>query len=261
MSAVSAGKTRPGKAQRNRLLTIYGRKPVFEALQDDSLSIFRLHLATSNKSAEILDKTVALARQRNIEICYHSRIELSRISKTAKQDQGVALDIVHEGFMDMPAFIEKKAGSPFRLLALDNITNPQNIGMIIRSTAASKTIDGVIIPEAGCAKLDPLVIKASAGTLFKCTIIRCRQLADVINPEMTAGCDICILDGNGKQSVFDYAPAGNAIFVLGNESNGVSAGIRKTASKKLYIPMNNGVESLNVAAAATLVSFYLSIKS
>jgi len=84
------------KAFFDKVLTIYGRNAVLEALEDRSLTIYKLHLSSSNRASKQLDKMEKLAKKRDIEIAYHNKQTLSRISKNSKQDQGVALDIVME---------------------------------------------------------------------------------------------------------------------------------------------------------------------
>jgi len=241
------------KPNLGKLLTLYGRKPVLEALQDDSLQLFRLHLADSNRQEGILLDIRKLAKQRGLEIQTHGKRELSRISKNSQQDQGVALDIVMPGFQQADEFLLHPP-EKFRLIAVEGITNPQNLGMIIRSICASK-ISALLLPEKGCAKLDALVIKASAGTLLRCPIIRCENLPDTLESFSKSRTAICILDSHSKQSIFDYRNNGSVIFVLGNETDGVSATVKKLATTTLAIPLHNGVESLNVAVAAALVAF------
>ncbi len=237
------------------LLTIYGRKPVLEALQNPQLDIYKLHLADSNKRSGIIADIIASAEQRNIAIAYHERKALSRISRNGKQDQGVAADIALTNYQTTEQFLAKRDRSqPFRLIALDSVTNPQNLGMIIRSVAAGY-IDGLIVPQQGCAPLSPLVIKASAGTLFKAPIIYSKTLPAALDSLAGDDTEVCILSSHAKQSLFDYRPAGNCIFILGNETEGVSPAIIKQANQQLAIPMNNGVESLNVAITAALIAF------
>jgi 23S rRNA (guanosine2251-2'-O)-methyltransferase len=86
------------KAFFDQLITVYGRKPVLEILQDHSLKIFRVHLADSNRSGGIIDEIKQLATARNMEVCFHSRAQLSRISRNSKQDQGAACDIHCPGY-------------------------------------------------------------------------------------------------------------------------------------------------------------------
>ena len=76
-----------------QLLTIYGRKPVIEALQQTDIPCFRLHLADSNKPSPIIKELEQLAKKRDVEVHYHDRQALSRISKNGKQDQGVCLQL------------------------------------------------------------------------------------------------------------------------------------------------------------------------
>ncbi|MFA5630851.1 MAG: RNA methyltransferase [Porticoccaceae bacterium] len=237
------------------LLTVYGRKPVLEVLEDASIPVYRLHLADSNQSGGTLREIENLAARRGIDIRYHSREELSRISKNRRQDQGVAVDLQCPGYQDYRDFLgDRRENESFRLIALDNITNPQNLGMVIRSVSASP-MDGIVLPAKGCAPLSPLVIKASAGTLFKCRILRCERLADVLRDFAAAEADICMLSGAASTTIASYRPAGRAVYVLGNETDGVSAEVEKLATRKLRIPMSNGVESLNVAVTAALIAF------
>lgn len=237
----------------NRMLTVFGRKPVLEALQNNKLRPFRLHLAESNKNAPILDEMLALAQRRQIEVLYHDKQALSRISKNARQDQGVALDIECEGFTEAADFLAQNL-EKFELLALDNITNPQNLGMIIRSVCASP-MTGLLLPEKGCAKLDALVIKASAGTLFKARILRCTSLAETLRTFAAQDCAVYGLAAGAQDSLATLRAAPRSIFVMGNETVGLSPEVQQACSHQLRIPMSNGVESLNVSVAASLLAF------
>ena len=236
------------------LLTVYGRKPVLEALQDPAVGIYRLHLADSNKSADILDDIIAIAQEKGAEIIYHSRAALSRISKNAKQDQGVAADLELRGYKTYEAFIKDSPPTPFTLLALDGVNNPQNLGMIIRSACAGN-INGILLPQKGSAQIDPLVIKASAGTLFRAPILRCNSLASALKDFQQRGVDICCLSSHASETLKDFHPKGACIYVLGNETEGVSQEVEKLCNQRVRIPMNNGVESLNVAVTAALIAF------
>lgn len=240
------------KAFFDSIMTIYGRNAVAEALEDESLMIHKLHLSDSNKKAPIIAKLQELATQRSIMIEYHDKKALSRISKNAKQDQGVALDIVLEQCYDVSTFIQSH--SRYRLLALDGITNPQNLGMIIRSATAGN-IDAIILPSKGSAQISPLVIKASVGTLFRMPIIKCDKLYKTLQNFQSSDAQIYTLSSHATQSYRDISYAKKTIFVLGNESEGVSEEIVKLSDTSISIPMNRGVESLNVAVTASLLAF------
>lgn len=236
------------------LMTVYGRKTVLEALQDPKVDIFRLHLAKTNKSADILDDIIKLANAKGAEILYHDRQSLSRISKNASQDQGVAADLKLSQYQTFENFLAQQKSTPYRLLALDGITNPQNLGMIIRSACAGN-IDGILLPLKGNAQIDPLVIKASAGTLFKAPILRCQTLVSALKAFGEAGASICALSSHATQELKNFSSQESCIYVLGNETHGVSQEVEDLCNARIKIPMNNGVESLNVAVTAALIAF------
>lgn len=237
----------------SKLLTIYGRKPVLEALQDPKVRAYKLHLAETNKPAALLNEIIALAEKKSAQIEYHSRAALSRISKNSKQDQGIALDIECQGFHWLEDLIDSPPQSA-QLIALDNITNPQNLGMIVRSVCASP-ITGLILPTKGCARLDSLVIKASAGTLFKANIYLCEHLDSALSELKDLSFDIFALEASGKEKLGEFTSPNRAVFVMGNETHGLSSSVKSQCNRGLQIPMCNGVESLNVSIAASLIAF------
>ncbi len=184
----------------NQLLTVYGRKPVLEALQDKNTKVYRLHLADSNKPGGIVQEIIQLAEQKNAEIIYHDRQSLSRISRSSKQDQGVAVDLICAGYEDYRDFLAGNPKGNYDIIALDRITNPQNLGMIIRSVCAGGS-RALLLPTKGSAKLDALVIKASSGTLFKANILRCDNLASALKDFKERGADIYGLSSHAPHSI------------------------------------------------------------
>jgi 23S rRNA (guanosine2251-2'-O)-methyltransferase len=232
------------------LITLYGRNVAVEVLRDNSVQIHKLHLSKSNRSDETIEEIMVLAEMRGVEIKYHTKESLSRISKNSAQDQGVALDVVSQNYRSASSIATDLPGS-FRLLALDGINNPQNLGMIVRSAAASR-IDGIVLPRRNSTKLSPLVMKASAGTLFKIPIYYCEDLSEILGLRDTA---IITLSSHARDDIHSLKVPSRAIFVLGNESEGVSDVVMRASTHSVSIPMHRGVESLNVAVTAGIVSF------
>jgi 23S rRNA (guanosine2251-2'-O)-methyltransferase len=243
----------------SKLLTIYGRKAVLEALES-SLEIYRLHLSTSNKSAPIIKQIKQLAQRRHVEIVYHNKQELSRISKNSKQDQGIAADVLCPEHTLYSDWITTHSTQAITLLALDGIHNPQNVGMIIRSATAAG-IDGLLMSKKGNAALGPLVIKASSGSVFKAPIIHCDNLSDTLRSLQRTHCDIVTLDSHASQCITRFTPPQRCCYVLGNETHGVSSTINTFSQQQLSIPMSNGIESLNVAVTAGLIAYQHHFKS
>ncbi len=238
------------------LFTLFGRQPVLEALQNPAIQPYKLHLADSNRAGGSLDEILQLADKKQVPKAFHTRLALSRISRNGKQDQGVALDIRMPNLQKADALLSLTKSKPHaRFLALDQITNPQNVGMILRSAAAGG-VDGVIIPKRGCARLDSLVIKASAGTFFRAPIFICETLPQTLQQLAQHSANICLMAANGKTTLFDYAITKPTVFVLGNETDGVSKEIQLLSHTAISIPMANGIESLNVAMTATLIAYH-----
>lgn len=241
----------------SKTLTIYGRKPVLEALNDDTLSPQRLHLADSNKPGGIVSQIEAAAKKREIAVSYQDRLSLSRISKNGKQDQGVALDLFCPNYNTLDAFLSQRSQSPhtrFKGLLLDGITNPQNVGMIIRSSCAAD-IDAIFYPKKSVASLGPLVIKASVGTAFRAPIILCDDALSCVNALQAQDFQIAVMDSHATASIFEKTEAAKTVYILGGETDGASNAIKNAANLSLRVPMKNGVESLNVAVTAALIGF------
>ena len=207
-----------------RGLTLYGRKPALEALQDPALTIHCLHLAESNRPTGIIAQIIAEAERRGVAIRHHDRQALSRISKNGRQDQGVALDVVCPNFMTLGAFMDLPE-KPRTVLALDGVTNPQNVGMIIRSAVAAG-VDGLLYPKRGIAPLGPLVIKASAGNVFRAPIIRCDATASAVTA-LKARAIKWRRSRPRETSLFEFKAADSVVCVLGGESDGIGRRSRR----------------------------------
>jgi len=241
------------KAFFERMITLYGRNVVEEVLDDDAVEVHTLHLAESNKTEGVIERILAKAAARGVPVKYHPKAALSRISKNAKQDQGAAVDIIAPTYRSAATLTEDRAVQG-RLLALDGIHNPQNLGMIIRSAAAGH-IDGILLPKQGSAKLSPLVMKASAGTLFKIPIYYGDALSGILTELKKKGWSVYGLSSHAPETIHTLRVPERAVFVLGNESEGVSEAVAQLCDRHIAIPMRRGVESLNVAVTAALLAF------
>jgi 23S rRNA (guanosine2251-2'-O)-methyltransferase len=159
---------------------------------------------------------------------------------------------------EVDAFTEGLTGAgaarPARVIALDGVTNPQNIGMIVRSAAAAG-MDAILWPGAGSPWVSGLIIKASAATVYRFPIVRCHTLAEGLYELKAAGFTLFGLASGVGGNLFDLDAPHRAAFVVGSETEGLSPEIDGLMDERLSIPMAPGVESLNVAAAATLVCF------
>lgn len=239
------------KHPRDRYLTVYGRKPVLEVLLQADLQVDKVLLAQRAK-APIIDQIEAACAERGIPLHRVSPVEVSRLSKHPKQDQGVVADVCTPYMEDALEALSQPPPQRCRLLALDGITTPANVGLIIR-TATALGIDGILLPRKGSAKLDAFVVKASAGVVFRSAIWKCERLTPALKKARDTGFAIYALSGEQGSALYETAFAERAVFVLGNETHGVTPQTEALVTQHLTIPMSHGVESLNVACAAAVV--------
>ncbi|MDQ3788924.1 MAG: RNA methyltransferase [Actinomycetota bacterium] len=241
-----------GQSPKDRFVTVFGRKPVLEALADRRLDVDKVILADNARGAaakEIID--AAGARSVRVERASAHRVKV--LAGNGKQDQGVLADVVAPR---MRRLADGLAARPATVLVLDGITTPANVGMILR-TATAAGIDGIVVPRRGVASIDPLVVKASAGVAFHAPVLRCYTAEEACVALRAAGYPLFALDGAARQSLFDATLPKRAAYVLGGETAGVSPEVRKHVTGLVSIPMAGGVESLNVASAAAVLCFEL----
>jgi 23S rRNA (guanosine2251-2'-O)-methyltransferase len=237
---------------RDRYLTVFGRKPVLEALGADDLKLGRLFLAKSAHGG-VVDDILTSADRRGLEVVRCSPKEVSRMSRNGRQDQGVALDVVAERMMSLDDWL-LTCPDTARLLLLDGVTTPANVGMILR-TAVAADWDGIILPRRGSPKVDPMVIKASAGTAFRAPILRAPDASYAADALRKAGVRLIGLRMESAIDLYSYELPKRSAWVLGNEASGVSESVSQRISDWVRIPMPGSAESLNVAVAASVVAF------
>jgi 23S rRNA (guanosine2251-2'-O)-methyltransferase len=246
---------------RDAFITIFGRQPVSEALATAGIDVRKVFIANGAAGA-VIDRIEQHARRRGAEVERVSEGHLHRLSRNAKQDQGVAADVRNPHMSALDDALSRWRGGGY-LLALDGVTNPVNVGMILRS-AAGLGCAGVVLPRIGCPELTPMVIKASAGAAYRAPVWRCERLAPALDALRGHGARVFALDAGHTHpatplpTLLAALPDGaRAVFILGNESEGVSEAALQRVDGRVSIPMRGGVESLNVACAAAIVCYAL----
>jgi 23S rRNA (guanosine2251-2'-O)-methyltransferase len=239
---------------KDRFVTVYGRKPVLEALADAGLTVDKVILADTARgpaAAEIL----RAAGDRGVAVQRASAHRVKVLAGNGKQDQGVLADVVAPRMRPLAAALSSSR-APRSVLLLDGITTPANVGMIIR-TATAAGLGGIVLPRRGVAGLDPLVVKASAGVAFHAPLLRCMTAGEAAADLRAAGYRLFGLEGRAPRSVFTASFPERSAFVLGGETSGVGDEVRGMVHEWVSIPMDGGVESLNVASAAAVLCFEL----
>lgn len=235
-------------------MTVYGRKPVLEALGDRKLSVDKVVLADTARglaAREILDA----ARERGVPVQRATAQRVKVLAGNGKQDQGVLADVVAPRMRPLSAALADRR-QPRSVLLLDGITTPANVGMILR-TATAAGVEGIVVPRKGVATIDPLVVKASAGVAFSAPVLRCYTAEEAAAALRETGYTLLAMDAGARNTVFAAEFPDKVAFVLGSETSGVTDGVRPHVNRWVSIPMSGGVESLNVASAAAVLCFEL----
>jgi 23S rRNA (guanosine2251-2'-O)-methyltransferase len=240
---------------RSRFITVYGRMPVREALADDRLSIDKVVIAHGSRGPAI-DELLTAAKARGVRVDWASAQRVTRISRNGRHDQGVVADVTAPGLAELDDWLDSRRAGGGRLIVLDGLTNPSNVGMIIRAVTAAG-MAGTVVPRFGNAEIGPLVVKASAGTAFRATILRASTVEAALDLLVEAGFAVYGLRAGAPVSLYDTAVEERAAFVFGNETDGVSPGAANRVAGWLSLPLAGGVESLNVATAAAVVAYEL----
>ncbi|HEU0086717.1 MAG TPA: RNA methyltransferase [Pseudonocardiaceae bacterium] len=251
----SSGPQHP-RSPRDIFITVYGRKPVLEALSDPGLTVDKVLIAEQARG-QSLQEILDTAARRSVPVQRVSAHRVKVLAGNGRHDQGVLADVVAPRMRPLDGALQRMS-SPAAVLVLDAITNPANVGMILR-TATAAGVDGVVLPRRGVPAIDPLVIKASAGVAFHAPVLRASTAEQACQLLRTAGFAVLGLASSmpGASSVFDdhgRAPP-RVAYVLGNETSGISAAVAGQLTGWVTIPMAGGVESLNVASAAAVVCF------
>jgi len=188
-----------------------------------------------------------------------SRDEMNRYTGAPRHDQGIAAKVRLLRVIEVEAFIDstkgKHAREPSRILALDGVTNSQNVGMVVRSVVGAG-LSGMLWPLVGQPWINGLVVRAAAGSIFECPIIRCDSLVAGLGQLQSAGFHCLALEAGAPRSLFSTTPSHREVFVLGSESSGLSEAVGNLIDERVAIPMAGSLESLNVAVAAGLVCFH-----
>jgi 23S rRNA (guanosine2251-2'-O)-methyltransferase len=246
-------------APRLRYLTVYGRMPVAEAVDDPAVPLARVFVADTARG-DVIDRIVSGARRRGVAVERVSETRVAHLARNGRHHQGVVADIAPPGLGALGSWLTGRRGRRHAtsLLLLDGVHNPSNVGMIIRS-ATGAGIDGIVVPLRGTAELGPLVLKASAGVALRATLLRADDAAGAVAELRDARFDVIGLDGGapGAEDLFRAELPERAVYVLGNETDGLSPAVAAQLDRNLAIPLEGGVESLNVACAATVVAFEL----
>lgn len=234
------------------MANIEGRNPVIEAIKNDR-EIDKIMIANGAKEGSI-KKIVAMAKEKNIVIQYVDRNKLDEIS-TSHSHQGVIANVSDYRYYELDELIksvEEKGEDPFFII-LDEITDPHNLGSIIR-TADAVGAHGVIIPKRRSVHITPTVAKASAGAVEYVPVCKVTNIVNTIKTLKEHGMWIAAADMDG-QTFYEQNLTGSIGLVIGSEGFGISRLVKKNCDFTVKMPMVGNVTSLNASVAGSILLY------
>ena len=237
---------------------VVGRNAVLEAM-DVAMPIRTAYVAEGAERDDRLRDIFKLAADRGTPLLEVTRAELDRLTGGALH-QGVALqlpafDYAHPD--DLLATALDSAGEPL-IVALDSVTDPRNLGAIVRSATAFGA-DGVLIPERRSAGMTAAAWKTSAGAAAHIPIARATNLNRSLRAYARAGLTLVGLDGRAALRISEVpAISGPVVLVVGSEGDGLSRLVREACDVLASIPISTNVESLNAGVAAGIALYEIS---
>ena len=253
-AAQPAGKT----AQRRRTdgdapETVVGRNPVVECLRA-GVPATALYVAVGVEPDERVGESVQLAGDAGIAILEVPRADLDRMTGGVLH-QGLALTVPPYEYAHPSDVLASAVAAvePALLVALDGVTDPRNLGAVVRSAAAFGA-HGVLLPQRRSAGITAVAWRTSAGTATRIPVARATNLTRALRDASAAGLTVVGLDTEGAVSIDELDVATEPlVIVVGGEGRGLSRLVRDTCDVAVSIPMAPAVESLNASVAAGVV--------
>jgi 23S rRNA (guanosine2251-2'-O)-methyltransferase len=254
-AAKRAAKNQQQRRQQKRTddtEVVLGRNPVLECLRA-GVPATALYVALGTDADERLTESVRRAADAGISILEVPRADLDRISANGL-NQGVALQVPPYQYAhpdDLLATATKDS-KPALLVALDNISDPRNLGAIVRSVAGFGG-HGVLIPQRRSASVTAVAWRTSAGAAARLPVARATNLNRTLKSWHDAGLGVIGLDADGDTTLDDLDGTDPMVLVVGSEGKGLSRLVRENCDTVVSIPMAGPTESLNASVAAGVV--------
>lgn len=223
---------------------IHGIRPVIEALRSPRREIREVLDSTGNR------ETLAEANRRGVPVKKVSRQKIEELAGDAVH-QGLVARVGPYPYSGLEEILSTE--NPL-VLILDGVTDPRNLGAVLRVADATGAC-GVVIPKDKAAGVTPVVVKASAGASEHVRVARETNLRRAIDRMKEAGLWVFAAEGDGETAHTDLDMAGPVALVLGSEGKGVRRLVREGCDGSVSIPMLGAVDSLNVSVAAAVLLY------
>jgi 23S rRNA (guanosine2251-2'-O)-methyltransferase len=233
---------------------VYGVNPVLEALKAHPREVVRVLVERTREGrrSQGAERVVETAAQAGVRVEDVPHGELSQRSRSGVH-QGVGAEVAEFRYAELEDVLEGLSAPAF-LLVLDGVTDPQNLGALVRSAHALGA-HAVVVPKDRAAGITPAAFKAAAGALEHCPVVRVTNLSRALEQMKERGIWTVALVADGDPELGGIDLTVPTALVLGSEGSGVRPLVRKTCDHVARIPMAGQVGSLNVAAAGAIALY------
>ena len=236
---------------------IVGKHAVTEALKNTNRTVLKVFLTEDSKrklNKDNQDQDLL----KKIKILYKTKKELDRLcSKEQISHQGLIAEVEHLKEANIKDYLKLKENKKnIIFIALEEVTDPRNIGSIIRN-AASFNIDGLIVKERSFPSESKLLYKSSSGCIEHVNIFEVSNISTTLKYLKTRNFWVCGFDKNGKKDFIQHDWEGHNVLLFGSEGYGLKYQTIKNSDFLLKICINKKVESLNISNSAAIVFHYI----
>ena len=229
---------------------VYGIHAVTEALEANTGN--KLYIQDDLRGKKV-EQIKALAQEKKVSISWTPKKSLNDMTEGGVH-QGFVLRVSAFAYAELSQILATTADldNPL-LLILDGLTDPHNLGAILRTADATK-VSGIIIPKHRSVGVTPVVVKTSTGAVEHVPIARVTNLSQTLDLLKEAGYWVFGTDMNGTP-VHKWNTSGKLALIIGNEGKGISSNIKKQVDEMITIPMDGHVQSLNASVAAAVLMY------
>ncbi|HYL59617.1 MAG TPA: 23S rRNA (guanosine(2251)-2'-O)-methyltransferase RlmB [Candidatus Acidoferrales bacterium] len=240
---------RSAPASANEREIVYGVEPIRELVAAAPASIRILYVKSGDERR--FAPEIDLVRTGGGRVEFADAAGLERLAGPAARHQGIAALMREYEYAALEAILDEK---PDPIVLVDGVTDPRNLGALMRS-AEGAGVRAIVIARDRTAALTPAAVKSSAGAWIHLRIARCGNVARTIEQLKTAGYWVVALAPGGATSLYDLDTTRRLAIVVGSEGHGVRDIVKKGADFVVDIPMRGKVGSLNVSVAAAVALF------
>lgn len=244
-----AGRYQPERHESTRTDLVFGVEPVRELIAAAPGSIRTLYVRTGD--GQRFEEEMDRVRIAGGQVAFADEAEISRNCGRDARHQGIAAVVREYAYAELEDMLEAR---PDPILVIDGVTDPRNLGAILRS-AEGAGVGNIVIAKDHTVGMTSAAIKSSAGAWIHLKIARCGNVARLLDDLKQAGYWIAALAPGGNVSIYDLDVTSKLAIVIGSEGKGVREIIKKTTDYLVDIPMRGKVGSLNVSVA-TAVALY-----